>query len=142
MEMAKLARKHDEVPVGAVIVKEGKIIAKGYNRKEKRGCSVYHAEIVAIMKACKKLKDWRLNDCDMYVTLEPCTMCAGAIVNSRISKLYFGAYDKKAGGVKSLYSITEDKRLNHRVEVFGGIMEDECSEILTSYFKNKRNLKS
>lgn len=136
--LAEKAALKDEVPVGAVIVKDGKIIAEGYNLKEKKNCSVYHAEIVAIIKACKKTGDWRLNGCEMYVTLEPCPMCAGAIVNSRIDKLFFGAYDKKAGGCKTLYSITEDSRLNHRLEVKGGIMEKECAEILSKYFENKR----
>lgn len=138
LSLAKKAALKDEVPIGAVIVKDGKVIAEGYNLKEKKNCSVYHAEIVAILKACKKVGDWRLNGCSMYVTLEPCPMCAGAIVNSRIDELIFGAYDKKAGGCKTLYNITEDPRLNHRLKVTGGIMQEECADILSKYFENKR----
>lgn len=135
---ARLAQTYDEVPVGAVIVKDGKVIAKASNRKERENCAVFHAEIVAIIEATKALSNWYLDGCEMYVTLEPCPMCAGAIINSRIDKLYFGAYDYKSGCCGSIYNLVDEEKFNHRLEVVGGVMENECSEILTSYFKNKR----
>ena len=143
MKMAyKLALKaYDigEVPIGAVIVKEGKVIAKAYNKRNFKKLATAHAEILAIEKACKKLNDWRLDDCEMYVTLEPCPMCAGAIVNSRIKKLYFGAYERKSGSVFSNYQILFKGGLNHTVEAEGGILEEDCSSLLKNFFKSKRN---
>lgn len=143
MKMAyKLAIKaYDigEVPIGAVIVKDGKVIAKAYNKRNFKRLSTAHAEILAIEKACKKLGDWRLDDCDMYVTLEPCPMCAGAIVNSRIKKLYFGAYERKSGSVLSNYQILFKGGLNHTVQAEGGILEEDCSTLLKKFFKSKRN---
>lgn len=143
MKMAyKLALKaYDigEVPIGAVIVKDGKVIAKAYNKRNFKRLSTAHAEILAIEKACKKLGDWRLDDCDMYVTLEPCPMCAGAIVNSRIKKLYFGAYERKSGSVLSNYQILFKGGLNHTVQAEGGILEEDCSCLLKKFFKSKRN---
>lgn len=131
----------DEVPIGAVIVKDGKIIARAHNLKEKKSCSNYHAEIVAIDSACKAVGDWHLNECDIFVTLEPCAMCAGALINSRIRGVYFGAYDPKAGCVGSLYNLLQDTRFNHRPYAEGGIMQEECGALLSEYFKRKRQEK-
>ena len=130
--------REGEVPVGAVIVKDGEIIATGRNRRETDKNALCHAEIEAIDKTCKKLGGWRLSDCDLYVTLEPCPMCAGAIINSRIKTVYFGADDSKAG---SFGSVADFNRINynHKPEVLPGIMEKECSQILTDFFKNLRN---
>ncbi len=141
LQQAKIAESYDEVPVGAVIVKDGKIIALGNNYKERENCAVFHAEIMAIINACKKLNNWYLDGCSLYVTLEPCPMCCGAIINSRIDRVVFGAKDEKSGGVVSLYNLLNDNRLNHIVEVEGGVLEEECSSILTNFFKNKRKEK-
>ena len=138
LHQAKLAVKHREVPVGAVIVRDGEVIAKAYNRKERYGCANYHAEMVAIKKACKVIGDWRLTGCDIYVTLEPCPMCAGALINARVDNIYFGAYDPKAGCCGTLYDLPSDKRFNHRPAVTGGIMEQECGRILKDFFKEHR----
>ena len=126
-----------EVPVGAVIVKDGKIIAKAHNQKETKFDTTKHAEILAIQKASKKLNSWRLLDCDMYVTLEPCTMCAGAIINSRIRKVYIGTDDEKTGACGSVLNLFEYK-FNHKVEVEKGILKQECKEILQRFFKELR----
>ncbi|WP_103896502.1 tRNA adenosine(34) deaminase TadA [Caloramator fervidus] len=128
----------DEVPVGAIIVKDGKIIARAHNLRETLKDATAHAEILAINEACRVLGGWRLIDCIMYVTLEPCPMCAGAIVNSRIKTLVFGASDPKSGACGSIYNIVNDERLNHRVEVIGGVLRQECGDILKNFFKNKR----
>ena len=142
LKEAEKAVAEDEVPVGAVIVKDGRVIAKAYNRKEKKNCSNYHAEIVAIEKACKKIGDWRLNECDIFVTLEPCAMCAGALINARIGNIYFGAYDQKAGCCATLYNLPKDERFNHRPAlVEGGVLQEECAQILSEYFKTKRQQK-
>ena len=138
LHQAKLAVRHREVPVGAVIVKDGEIIAKAYNRQERSGCANFHAEMVAIEKACRAVGDWRLTGCDIYVTLEPCPMCAGALINARIDNIYFGAYDPKAGCCGTLYDLPEDKRFNHRPRVTGGIMAQECGAILKDFFKEHR----
>lgn len=138
IKQAKIAAKMDEVPVGCVIVKDGEVIAKAHNSKEKKNCANFHAEMVAIERATKKLNNWYLEGCELYVTLEPCIMCSGAIINSRLKSVYFGAYDPKAGAVESLYSILSDKRLNHTVEFQGGIMEKECALLLSDFFKEKR----
>lgn len=135
---AKRAAACDEVPVGAVIVKDGEIIATACNKKERDNCAVSHAEIVAIRKACKKLGNWYLDGCEMYVTLEPCPMCAGALINSRLDKLYFGAYDPKAGCCGSLYDLVGDGRFNHTLDAEGGIMREECAALLSNYFRLKR----
>lgn len=137
----KLAQKGaslDEVPVGAVIVKDGKIIARSHNLKEAKKCGNYHAEIVAIDKACKAIGDWHLNECDLFVTLEPCAMCAGALINARIRGIYFGAYDSKAGCCGTLYNLPQDGRFNHRPLVEGGILQSDCARLLGDYFKQKR----
>ncbi len=137
---AKTAGKMGETPVGAVIVKDGKIIAGGRNRREKAKHALCHAEISAINAACKKLGGWRLCGCDLYVTLEPCPMCAGAIINSRIENVYFGAYDKKAG---SFGSIADFNTIgyNHKPNVEGGVLEEECSVLLSDFFRELRNTK-
>lgn len=135
---AEKGREKKEVPVGCVIVRDGKVLARGHNQKFIKGDPLLHAEIVCIQKAVKKLGDWRLNDCDMYVTLEPCPMCSGAIINARIGRLFFGAYDPKAGCTGTLYNLPEDKRFNHRAVVTGGVLEKECGDILTEFFKERR----
>ena len=135
---AKKASKNDEVPIGAVIVKDGIIICKSYNKRNKSKIATHHAEILAIEKACKLLGDWRLEGCTIYVTLEPCPMCAGAIMNSRISKVVYGA--QELSSEKNIFSqiISDTKRLNHKVEVVSGVLGDECSKILSTFFKQKR----
>ncbi len=135
---AKKAEMIDEVPIGAVIVKDGKVIARAHNKKESKNQATRHAEIEAIEKATKKVNNWWLEDCDIYVTLEPCAMCAGALINSRLRNIYFGAYDKKGGCCGSLYNLPVDTRFNHRLGVDGGILEEECATLLTNYFKKKR----
>jgi len=129
IEQAKSALAYDEVPIGAVIVKDDEIIAAGNNFKERENCAVY---------ACKKLNNWYLDGCTLYVTLEPCPMCSGAIVNSRIDRVVYGAKDLKSGAVVSLYNLLNDSKLNHQVQVTGGVLEAECSSILTDFFKKKR----
>ena len=138
---AKKAAKKLEVPVGCVIVKDGEIIARGHNLKETKKDTTKHAEIITIQKASKKLATWRLNECEMYVTLEPCTMCAGAIINSRIKKIYIGTMDPKTGAAGSVLNIFEDYTFNHRVEVEKDILQEECEKILKDFFKNLRNKK-
>lgn len=137
--LAKEAEKCGEVPVGAVVVKDGAIIGKGFNKTEKTKDPTAHAEILAIKEAAKSLGTWRLEDCDLYVTLEPCPMCAGAIINSRINRVFFGAYDLK-GGAASNESVTNLFSLpfNHTPETYGGICEEECRNLLTSFFKKQR----
>ena len=137
LKEAKIAFDKGEVPVGAVIVRNGEIIATGRNMREEKKNALSHAEIEAINNACKKLGSWRLDDCEMYVTLEPCPMCTGAIINSRIKTLIFGAYDLKAGSVDSVINLC-DYPYNHKPEIYGGIMEDECLEILQKFFKKLR----
>ena len=138
---AKKAYEKLEVPVGAVIVKDGKIISRGYNIKEEKKDTTKHAEIIAIQKASKKLGGWRLNDCEMYVTLEPCPMCAGAIIQSRIKKVYIGAMDEKTGACGSVLNLFEDYKFNHKVEIENGILEIECNELLKKFFKELREIK-
>ena len=138
LDLAEKAREMGEVPVGAVVVFENRIIGKGFNKRESAQSPLSHAEIEAIAEAAAYLKSWRLEDCELYVTLEPCIMCSGAIVQSRIPKLYFGARDPKAGAVKSLYTLLEDSRLNHQVEITEGILAEESSALLTGFFKEIR----
>lgn len=142
LKEAKKAYDKLEVPVGAVIVKEGKIIARAHNLKETKFDTTKHAEILAIQKASKKLNSWRLLDCEMYVTLEPCSMCAGAMINSRIKKVYIGANDEKTGAVGSVFNLLEDYTFNHKVEIEKGILKDECESILKQFFKMLRKMKS
>ena len=141
LKEANKAYKKLEIPVGAVIVKEGKIIAKAHNQKEEKLDTTKHAEILAIQKASKKLKSWRLIDCEMYVTLEPCPMCAGAIINSRIQKVYIGTNDKKSGTVGSIFNLFEDYTFNHKVKYEKNIMQKECEKILKDFFKELREIK-
>lgn len=135
---AEKAKAIDEVPIGAVIVQNGKIIARAYNKRNKGKIATHHAEILAIEKACKKIGDWRLENCEIYVTLEPCPMCAGAIANARIKKLVFGAFDTAGTNKNLLSDILQDTRLNHKVEIEGGVLEEKCRNILTTFFKTKR----
>lgn len=141
LKEAKKAYEKLEVPVGAVIVKDGKIIARAHNLKETKYDTTKHAEILAIQKASKKLNSWRLIDCEMYVTLEPCSMCAGALINSRIKKVYIGASDQKTGAVGSVFNLLEDYTFNHKVEYKKGVLQDECESILKEFFKELRNIK-
>ncbi|WP_442878406.1 tRNA adenosine(34) deaminase TadA [Clostridium sp.] len=135
---AMKAAQIGEVPVGAVIVKDNQVIASAYNMKENLKSATAHAEMIAIKKASDLLGGWRLLDCDIYVTLEPCVMCAGAIVQSRFRRVIFGAYDRRFGGCRSLYTIPDDGRLNHRVEIIEGVMEGDCSALLSDFFKKRR----
>ena len=141
LKEAKKAYDKLEVPVGAVIVKDGKIIARAHNLKESKNDTTKHAEILAIQKASKKLDSWRLLDCDMYITLEPCSMCSGAIINSRIRKIYIGAKDEKTGAAGSVLNLFEDYKFNHNVEVERDILGKECENILKDFFKMLRRMK-
>ena len=132
------AYEADEVPIGCVIVKDDKIIARAHNRKEQKNSAVHHAEIECIEKATKKLDTWHLDDCEMYVTLEPCIMCAGAIINSRIKKVYYATKDPKGGAFGSNLDITKIKKLNHYPLYESGDMQEECSKLLKDFFKSKR----
>lgn len=131
-----------EIPVGAVIVKDGKIIARAHNLKETKLDTTKHAEILAIQKASKKLQSWRLNDCEMYVTLEPCSMCAGALINARIRKVYIGTMDSKTGAVGSVLNLLDDYKFNHKVDYETGILQEECEKILKDFFKELRKQKN
>ena len=137
LKCAKKAACEGEVPIGAVVVLGDKIISRGYNKRTKRQIATAHAEIEAIEKACKKLKSWRLPDCEIYVTLEPCPMCMGAMLNARIKKCYFGAYEAK--GRSMTEELSKSNLVNHRVEVEGGIMEEECKNVLSGFFIDMRN---
>lgn len=141
LKEANKAKNKDEVPIGCVIVCNGDIIAKGYNQRENKQLTKNHAEMIAIERANKKIGYWRLEECELYVTLEPCMMCMGAIYQSRIKKVYFGAYDPKGGVCHSIIRFNEIKGLNHYPEIEGGILQEECSLIIKEYFKNKRNAK-
>ncbi len=138
IKQAQKAEEIDEVPIGAVIVLDGKVIARAYNKKETDNLCTSHAEILAIQKASRKLKSWRLDNAEMFVTLEPCPMCAGAIAGARIKKLYFGAYEPKSGSAVSKFKVLTESGLNHTTEFEGGIMEEECSNLIKNYFKKKR----
>ena len=140
LKEAHKAAKKGEVPVGAVVVKDGKVISRGHNLTERKQSALVHAEMAVMTKASKKLKSWRLNDCDLYVTLEPCTMCAGAVVLSRIQNLVYGTIDPKAGAVHSTARVMDNEKLNHRVKVTGGILKEECSRILSEFFKEIRRV--
>ena len=142
LKEAEKARKKGEAPIGAVVVKEGVIIARGHNEKELKNDSTLHAEMTAIKIASKKLGSWRLTDCDLYVTLEPCTMCAGAIIQARLRNLYIGTSDLKAGAAGSVIDIFRVAAFNHRVEVSWGLMEEQCSTILKEFFGELRNRKN
>lgn len=135
------ARKIDEVPVGCIIVKNDKVLARAYNQKIKKKDPTSHAEIECIKKACKKLGSYYLNDCDMYITLEPCMMCTGAIIQSRLRKIYIGTKDPKGGSIVSSIELSAVKNINHYPEIEMGILQEECSKILKDFFKEKRNKK-
>lgn len=141
LSLAHLSAEEGEVPVGSIVVCDGKIVGEGRNRRETVKNALHHAEIQAIDEACKTLGGWRLWKCDLYVTLEPCPMCAGAIINSRIKNVFFGAYDEKNGAVSSVSRLF-DMNFTHKPLYEGGIMEKECAEVLTSFFKNLREKKS
>ncbi len=138
LKQAEIAYELGEIPIGAVITQNGKIISTAYNRRETGKNALYHAELEAIHKACEKLGGWRLWNCELFVTLEPCPMCAGAIVNARIPKVYFGAYDKKNGACGSYMDLMNTEN-NFRPEVTGGILEDKCSELIKDFFRKLRN---
>lgn len=142
LKEAKKAYDKEEIPVGAVIVRDDKIIARGHNIKELKKDTTKHAEIIAIQKASKKMDAWRLEGCTLYVTLEPCAMCAGALIQSRIKKVVIGTMDKKTGACGSVLNLLEDYKFNHQVEIETGIMETECREILQQFFKELRKKKS
>ncbi|MBO4862806.1 MAG: tRNA adenosine(34) deaminase TadA [Eubacterium sp.] len=142
IRLAKKASENGDVPIGCVIVYEGKVIGRGYNRRNKDKSSLAHAEIMAIKKASKVMGDWRLEGCRMYVTLEPCQMCAGAIVQARIPEIVIGCMNPKAGSAGSIINLLDIKEFNHQVDITKGVLEKECSEILVSFFKNLRALKS
>ena len=135
---AQRARDEDEVPIGAVIVRDERVIAAAHNQRETLRDPTAHAEMIAITQAAAALGDWRLEGTTLYVTLEPCAMCAGAIVLARIPRVVFGAADPKAGAVVSLFRLLEDERLNHRAEVSPGVLADQCGDLLTRFFQNKR----
>ena len=135
---AQKAYDKKEIPVGAVIVKDDKIISRAYNLKELKNDTTKHAEILAIQKASKKLGSWRLEDCEMYVTLEPCSMCAGALIQSRIKKLYIGTMDYKTGACGSVLNLLSDYKFNHTVEVETGVLAEQCEKILKDFFKKLR----
>lgn len=138
LKEAKKAYKKLEVPVGVVIVKDNEIIARGHNQKEMRNNPIKHAEIIAIEKACKKLNNWRLNDCEMYVTLEPCPMCAGAIINSRIKKVYIGAIQEKTGACGSKVNLIDKYNSETKVDIEFGILQDKCLSLVQDFFKELR----
>lgn len=138
IEEALKARELKEVPIGAVIVQNGEVIAKGYNLRETNQVSIAHAEIFAITEACKALGTWRLEDATLYVTLEPCPMCAGAIINSRIKRVVFGAHDPKAGCVGTFMNLLQDERFNHQTEVTSGVLQEACGDLLTTFFQEIR----
>jgi tRNA(adenine34) deaminase len=145
MEMAlaeaRRAAAKCEVPVGAIVTRAGKVVGRGHNQREAQQSPLAHAEILAIQQASSTLRTWRLSDCDLYVTLEPCVMCVGAILQARIQRLVFGCLDPKAGAVESLFGLCDDSRLNHRLPVAGGILARESAELLESFFKGLRQTK-
>lgn len=138
LKQAEIAYKEDEVPIGCVIVFNNEVIAKAHNKKEKKNCAIHHAEIEAISRATKVLNSWHLDECEMYVTLEPCLMCTGAIINSRIKKVYYGTKDPKGGSLESNIKLIDIKNLNHYPKYESGILEEECASILKKFFKTKR----
>lgn len=139
-ELAEQAASEDEVPVGAIIVRANKVIGAGWNQREALMDPTAHAEMIAITQAAAAIESWRLEECTLYVTLEPCPMCAGAIVQSRIPRVVYGAADPKAGAVDSLFRLLDDPRLNHRARVTAGVMADTCGAMLSEFFRQKRQL--
>jgi tRNA(adenine34) deaminase len=139
IEQAKMAEENGDVPIGAIIVHNDTIIAKAYNQREQLQDPTAHAEIIALTQAAAALENWHLNGCTIYVTLEPCPMCAGALVLSRMDRLVYGCDDPKTGACKSLYNIVQDERLNHRLEVTSGVLANECSQVLQEFFEKRRD---
>ena len=142
IKQAQKAALIDEVPVGAIIVLNDKVIARGFNLREKKLDPTCHAEIIAIKKACKKISSWRLAEATIYVTIEPCPMCAGALLATRIKRIVYGAKDPKGGAIESSFKLFEQPNLNHHPEITGGVLEEECSKIISNYFKTKREKKT
>jgi tRNA(adenine34) deaminase len=140
LEEAELAFREDEVPIGAVIVREDRVIARAHNQREQLHDPTAHAEMIAITQAAEVLRSWRLDGCTLYVTLEPCPMCAGAMVQARIPAVVYGATDPKAGAARSLYRLLDDERLNHRCQVVPGVLAGPCGEILSRFFQQQRRL--
>ena len=138
IEEAKIAAAVGEIPVGAVVIYQKKAIARAYNLRETLPCATAHAELLAIEKACRALGRWRLTGCTLYVTVEPCPMCAGAIVNSRLDRIVYGCDDPKGGAVRSLFQIVDNPALNHRVDVTAGVRADECAAIMRDFFRSRR----
>jgi tRNA(adenine34) deaminase len=138
LRMAEAALEHDEVPVGCLIVHDGRIVGRAHNQREMLQDPTAHAEMIAITQAAEALGSWRLTGCTLYVTLEPCAMCAGAMVLARLDRLVFGAGDPKAGAVESVFRLLEEPRLNHRIKVTAGVQREECGAILTQFFRKKR----
>ena len=138
LKEAQKAIIFDEVPVGAIIVKDDKIIARAFNKKETTNDPTSHAEVSAIRKACKKLNSWRLEDATIYVTVEPCSMCAGTLLQCRIGRIVYGAKDPKGGAIESSLKLFEAKNINHHPQILGGVLQQECSSIISNYFKSKR----
>ncbi|TCP70190.1 tRNA adenosine(34) deaminase TadA [Baia soyae] len=138
IEEARKAEKIGEVPIGAIVVFQGEIVGRGYNLREKDQDPTAHAEMIAIQEAAERLGSWRLIDCDLYVTLEPCPMCAGAIIQSRVKRVIFGTLDPKAGCVGSLMNLLQDTRFNHQTEIQSGVLQQECSDLLTQFFRGIR----
>ena len=138
IEAARIAEENGDVPIGAVIVHEDRIIGKAYNQREQLKDPTAHAEIIALTQAAEFIKSWRLHDCTIYVTLEPCPMCAGALVLARMDRLVYGCDDPKTGACSSLYNIVQDERLNHRLDVTKGVLEKQCSQLLQNFFQKRR----
>ena len=138
IEEAKKAEALAEVPIGAIVVHQGQIIGRGHNLRETTQNATTHAEMIAIQEACKAIGSWRLEETQLYVTLEPCPMCSGAMILSRVKEVYFGAYDPKGGTAGTLMNLLEDERFNHQAKVEGGILEEECGELLSVFFRNLR----
>ncbi len=138
MDLARRAADEGEVPVGAVIYRGTEVVAEGWNLREATDDPTAHAELIAMSRAGRELREWRLNDCSLAVTLEPCPMCAGAMVNARLGRVVYGATDPKAGACDTLYEIPTDRRLNHRVDVVGGVLADECGDLLREFFRRRR----
>lgn len=139
LDLARKAESQGEVPIGAVIIKDGQVVGSGFNLRETSKSALRHAEMDAITAACASMDAWRLTGCELFVTLEPCLMCAGAIYQARLDRVVFGALDPKAGAMGSLYKVHEDTRLNHRLPVVGGVMADECGQILKDFFRSRRS---
>ena len=139
VDEARLALEHDDVPVGAIVVRDGEVIARRHNERERTGDPVAHAEVLAVRDAAAHVGSWRLDDCTLFVTLEPCAMCAGALVNSRLGRLVYGADDPKAGAVDSHFRLLDGAPLNHRVPTVGGVRADECGDLLRTFFRARRS---